>query len=77
MSPRELALDLEQFINRGLIEGWRGWPLARCRIPSNRPLRPDEPKSAVQARKSPWQAADRTPSVSVEQSFTMRRFSGN
>jgi len=29
MSSRELALDLELFINSGLKEGWRGWPTKR------------------------------------------------
>jgi len=70
MSPRELALDLEQFINRGLSEGWRGWPLIRCRIPTNRLLRPDEPQASVQAKTA------RDPSVSVQQPFSVPRFSG-
>ena len=29
MSSEELRLDLESFINKGLKEGWRGWPVKK------------------------------------------------
>ena len=29
MNADEIRLDLESFINRGLREGWRGWPVKR------------------------------------------------
>ena len=49
MSPGELALELELFINRGLSEGWSGWPLARCHIPINRPALTNQALPPLQA----------------------------
>jgi len=27
MNPDEMRIELEQFVNKGLREGWTGWPL--------------------------------------------------
>lgn len=70
MSPRELALDLEQFINRGLSEGWHGWPLIRCRIPAGRPLRADGRQLPLQAGEWDRLPGGRIPVAPLESSPT-------